>query len=78
MEDELIKYIAENLVNDPAQVSINRKDNGRTVVLELTVASEDMGRVIGKSGRVANAMRSLLRALTEDDRHSKRVILEIE
>lgn len=78
MEDELIKYIAENLVSDPSKVAVNRRDSGRTVVLELTVASEDMGRVIGKSGRVANAMRSLLRALNEDDYHGRRIILEIE
>lgn len=78
MEDELIKYIAENLVNDASSVAIKRKDNGRTVVLELTVAQEDMGRVIGKNGRVANAMRSLLRALSDDDRRGKRIILEIE
>jgi predicted RNA-binding protein YlqC (UPF0109 family) len=90
MEEELIQYIAENLVNDPEQVKVVRKETNRSVVLELTVASDDMGRVIGRSGRVANAMRALLRALPgdeEDDnnqqgrgrgRHQKRVILEIE
>ncbi|MCU0510993.1 MAG: KH domain-containing protein [Anaerolineae bacterium] len=78
MEDELIRYIAENLVSDPSQVALNRRDNGRTLVLELTVAQEDMGRVIGKNGRVANAMRSLLRAVGEEDRRGKRIILEIE
>lgn len=94
MEEELIQYIAENLVNDPEQVKIVRKETNRSVVLELSVASDDMGRVIGRSGRVANAMRALLRALPnaqeEDDdddnnrrnrgrnRQHKRVILEIE
>lgn len=78
MEEELIRYIAENLVNDPTKVSIKRRESGRNIVLELNVASEDMGRVIGRNGRVANAMRSLLRAVTEDEQRGKRVILEIE
>lgn len=77
MEEELIQYIAENLVNDPEQVQLQRKDKGRTTILSLTVAPEDMGRVIGKSGRVANAMRSLLRA-ADRSRGRQRVILEIE
>lgn len=76
MEEELIRYIAENLVNDAEQVSLNTKNKGRTIVVELNVAPDDMGRVIGKSGRVANAMRALLRAATDQQR--KRVILEIE
>ena len=76
MEEELIRYIAENLVNDPDQVEINRRETDRSIVLELKVASDDMGRVIGRNGRVANAMRALLRASNEENR--KRVILEIE
>lgn len=82
VEEDLVQYIAENLVNDPEQVSINRKETGRSVVLELSVASDDMGRVIGRSGRVANSIRALLRALPSNDEgrnnRSKRVILEIE
>lgn len=77
MEDELIRYIAENLVNVPEEITVNRRKKGRTVVLELHVAPEDMGRVIGKSGRVANAMRALLRA-TDTSRGRQRIILEIE
>lgn len=76
-EEALIRYIAENLVNDPDKVHIQRQDKGRTVVLRLTVASKDMGRVIGKSGRVANAMRALLRA-ADDTRGKQRIILEID
>ncbi len=75
-EENLVEYIAKNLVNDADAVTIERKDRGRTVVLELHVAQEDMGRVIGKAGRVANAIRSLLRATSERGR--KRIILEIE
>jgi hypothetical protein len=78
MEEDVIRYIAENLVNDPTKVSLNRRESGRNIVLELHVAPEDMGRVIGRSGRVANAMRSLLRAVAEDEQRGKRVILEIE
>ncbi len=84
MEEDLVQYIAENLVNDPEQVNINRKETNRSIVLELSVASDDMGRVIGRNGRVANSIRALLRALPSQDegkgrnRRSKRIILEIE
>lgn len=77
MEEDLIRYIAENLVNDPSQVKIETRKKGRNVIIELNVAPDDMGRVIGKSGRVANAMRSLLRA-ADRSRGRKRIILEIE
>lgn len=58
---ELIEYIALALVDDPSQVVVNQNLNGGRENLELHVAKEDMGRVIGKGGRVANAMRVLLR-----------------
>jgi len=58
---ELIEYIARSLVEDPHQVNVQQERLGGKVRLELSVAKEDMGRVIGKSGRVANAMRILLR-----------------
>lgn len=77
-EESLVQYIAENLVNDPSQVKLNRRETGRTLVLELKVAQGDMGRVIGKNGRVANAIRSLLRAASSDRGRGQRVILEIE
>lgn len=77
MEVDLIRYIAENLVNDPSQVKIETRKKGRNIIVELNVASDDMGRVIGKSGRVANAMRALLRA-ADRSRGKKRIILEIE
>lgn len=57
----LIDYIARSLVDDPTQVVINTYEHGRSVSYELTVAKGDMGRVIGKGGRVATAMRSLLK-----------------
>ena len=58
---ELIDYIVSYLVDDPSQVEINEYGRGSNVTLKLRVAKEDMGRVIGKGGRVANAMRALLR-----------------
>lgn len=83
MEEDLVQYIAENLVNAPDEVSIKRKETSRSVVLELSVASEDMGRVIGRNGRVANSIRALLRAMPASDHEHgrdrrRRVILEIE
>jgi predicted RNA-binding protein YlqC (UPF0109 family) len=58
---DLIDYIARSLVDDPTQVEIREKKRGGMTWFELTVAKEDMGRVIGKNGRVAMAMRALLR-----------------
>lgn len=73
---ELIEYIALALVDDPSQVEVrqNRVGSGK-MHLELKVAKEDMGRVIGKSGRVANAMRVLLRVAAA--REGKQVSLDI-
>jgi predicted RNA-binding protein YlqC (UPF0109 family) len=59
--EALIDYIARSLVDDPTQVEIHEYRRGSSVTYELTVAKEDMGRVIGKGGRVATAMRALLR-----------------
>ena len=72
---DLIDYIARSLVDDPTQVYIQQRGQGQTVHFELEVAKEDMGRVIGKSGRVANAMRTLLRVAAA--REGKRVSLDI-
>lgn len=76
MEKELVEYIAQNLVNDPEQVEVKSKETNSSIILELHVAKNDMGRVIGKNGRVANAIRSLLRA--SGNSRKKRVILEID
>jgi len=58
---ELIEYIAKSLVDDPSQVQVTEIEGSNSIIFELRVAPEDMGRVIGKGGRVANAMRTLLR-----------------
>ncbi|HSG26793.1 MAG TPA: KH domain-containing protein [Anaerolineales bacterium] len=72
---ELIEYIARSLVDDPTQVEVNQRRYGSTTNVRLRVAKEDMGRVIGRGGRVANAMRILLRVAAASK--AKRVKLEI-
>lgn len=72
---ELIEYIALSLVDDPSQVVVNQSKNGGREALDLHVAKEDMGRVIGKGGRVANAMRILLRVASA--REGKQASLDV-
>jgi uncharacterized protein len=72
---ELIDYIATSLVDDPTQVSVNEYQRGSQTILKLRVAKEDMGRIIGKGGKVANAMRVLLRVAAATS--EKRAILDI-
>ena len=72
---ELIDYIARSLVDDPMEVHITQHQRGSTTIFELQVAKEDMGRVIGKGGRVANAMRMLLRVAAA--REGRRASLDI-
>jgi predicted RNA-binding protein YlqC (UPF0109 family) len=72
---ELIEYIAKSLVDDPSQVRVDEIEGITSVVLELRVAPEDMGRIIGKKGRVADAMRTLVRVVAA--KQGKRVTLEI-
>ena len=60
---ELVEYIAMSLVDDPSQVKVTEITEGSSTTLELIVAPEDMGRVIGKNGRVANAIRTLVRVV---------------
>ncbi len=72
---ELIEYIARSLVDDPTQVDVHQRQHGPKIELSLEVAKQDMGRVIGRHGRVANAMRALLQvAAARDD---KRAFLNI-
>jgi uncharacterized protein len=75
MEEKLVEYIAKSLVDHPAEVTVQRKETSNAVTIYLHVAQGDMGRVIGKNGRVANAIRSLLRVPASD---GKRIILEID
>ena len=59
---ELVEVIAKALVDHPEEVSVNEKNEGRTIVLDLHVAEGDMGKVIGKQGRIAKAIRSVVKA----------------
>ena len=63
----LIEYIAKSLVEHPNQVEVRETQNSNRIRLELSVAKDDMGRVIGKNGRVANSIRTLLRVAAERD-----------
>lgn len=72
---ELIEYIAASLVDDPTQVEVIQERYGSQIILKLNVAKEDMGRIIGKNGRVASAMRVLLRVAAAQE--GKRVTLDI-
>jgi len=72
---ELTEYIAKNLVEHPDEVAVQEIRHGNRVTLELSVSKDDMGRVIGKGGRVANAIRTLLRVAAE--REGSQVTLDV-
>lgn len=63
----LIEHIAKSLVDHPDEVTVDEIRHGNRLTLELSVAKDDMGRIIGKGGRVANAIRTLLRVAAERD-----------
>jgi len=72
---ELIEYMARALVDDPEEVEVTEERDGDRVVLHLQVAEPDMGKVIGKQGRIAQAMRTLLKVAAL--KRGERAILEI-
>lgn len=72
---ELLTYIVKNLVNDPEAVTITETEQDDSVVYELRVAPEDMGRVIGRHGRIAKEIRTLMKAT--GNRENKKVTVEI-
>ncbi len=72
---ELIQYIARAIVDNPDEVSVNEIEGGQTTVLELKVAKSDLGKVIGKQGRNAQAIRTILSAVSA--KVKKRAVLEI-
>jgi len=72
---DLIGYIARALVDHPEQVSVSEVEGKQTSVLELKVAKEDLGKVIGKQGRTARALRTILSAASA--KIKKRTVLEI-
>jgi len=72
---ELIEYIAKSLVDNPDEVKVKEVEGERTSVIELIVAKEDLGKVIGKQGRTARAMRTILSAAST--KLNKKAVLEI-
>ncbi len=72
---ELIEFLAKSLVNHPDEVRVNERTEGDTTIFELRVASDDMGKVIGKQGKIAKAIRTLVRAASTKE--SRRVNVEI-
>lgn len=72
---ELLEFIAKSLVDNKEAVTVNEIDGEESIILELKVASEDMGKVIGKQGRIAKAIRTVVKAASV--KQNKRVVVEI-
>lgn len=72
---ELVEILAKALVDHPEEVEVRRVEGERSVILELKVASDDMGKVIGKQGRIAKAVRTVVKAAAAKE--GKRVVVEI-
>jgi predicted RNA-binding protein YlqC (UPF0109 family) len=72
---ELVEIIAKSLVDNPDSVQVNEIAGEQSIILELKVASEDMGKVIGKQGRIAKAIRTVVKAAATKE--NKRVVVEI-
>ncbi len=73
--EALVEYIVKALVSQPDQVNITRAERDDAVVIEVCVAPEDMGKIIGKQGRIARAMRTVVKAASAKE--AKRVIVDI-
>ena len=72
---ELVEFMAKSLVDNPDAVIVNEVDGEQSIILKLTVAPEDMGKIIGKQGRIAKAIRTVIKAVAV--KQNKRVIVEI-
>ncbi|MBR4494347.1 MAG: KH domain-containing protein [Clostridiales bacterium] len=72
---ELLTYMAKSLVSNPDEVKVKKTERGNTVIFELSVASEDMGKIIGKNGKRAQAIRSIMKA--KYLKTGKRVVVDI-
>jgi|UniRef100_UPI0037447D91 hypothetical protein len=72
---ELVEFIAKAIVDNPEEVSVNEIEGSQSIIIELRVASEDMGKVIGKQGRIAKAIRTVVKAAAIKE--NKRVVVEI-
>ncbi|MEZ4613904.1 MAG: KH domain-containing protein [Caldilineaceae bacterium] len=74
--EKLVEFLAKSLVEEPDAVQVHRKETRYATILKLRVAQDDMGRVIGRNGRVANAMRALLRVAARNT--NREVMLDID
>ncbi|MGE5371030.1 MAG: KH domain-containing protein [Solirubrobacterales bacterium] len=72
---ELVELIARSLVDSPAEVEVTQMENDKSVILELKVDPEDMGKVIGKQGKIAKAIRTVTKAAAAKE--GKKVVVEI-
>mgnify|MGYP000855209638 CR=1 FL=1 len=74
--EELVTYLVKGLVDTPEQVHVNTVESGSLVVHEVSVAQEDLGKVIGRGGRIAEALRTIVRAVSSPDgrRHTVEII----
>ena len=72
---ELLEIVAKALVDYPDEVSVNEVEGEKSIILELRVAKDDMGKVIGKQGRIAKAIRTVIKASAVKE--NKRVVVEI-
>ncbi len=73
---DLVLFLAKSLVDNPDEVKVMETDGPEAIILELSVAPDDMGKVIGKQGRIAKAIRSIVKASTE--KGGKPVFVEIQ
>lgn len=72
---ELVEYLAKALVDNPDLVKVKEIEGSQSIIIELSVAQEDMGKIIGKQGRIAKAIRTVVKAAATKE--NKRVIVEI-
>ena len=72
---DLVEYIVKSLVDSPEYVEVNETSGSSVIILEISVGSSDIGKVIGKEGRIANAIRTVVKAAAA--KHDKKVTVEI-
>ena len=75
MMEELVRFIAKNLVDEPDSVKVESREEGDTLVISLSVAPGDMGKVIGRQGRIAKAIRTVVKAASV--RENKKYMVDI-
>lgn len=73
---ELVEFIAKSLVDSPSEVTVTQREEGKNVFVKLHVASSDMGKVIGKKGRIAKAIRTVVKSAAQ--KSDKKIIVDIE